>query len=547
MPSGRTRLSSWQALIEHQRAVFRLSLRELFAQDPARFRKFSLEHDGILLDWSKQLVEGETMRLLFALARECKVEAAIAGMFAGSRINTTENRAALHVALRADKPVLLDGADVTRDVKSVLSAMARLTRGIHAGRVRGATGRPFTDAVNIGIGGSDLGPRLACEALAPYSKARPRLHFVSNVDGAALASVLDRLNPATTLFIIASKTFTTAETLANARSARAWLAGRLGRKADAGRHFCAVTSAPGRAAEFGVPSDRIFPMWDWVGGRCSLWSAIGLPIALAVGIARFDEMRAGARAIDKHFAATPLEKNLPVILALLEIWNVNFLGRATRAVLPYDERLRQLPAYLQQLEMESCGKSVTRDGEPVGHETVPVVWGSAGTDGQHAYFQMLHQGTQAVAADFIACCRPRHRLRGHHDSLLANFLAQPEALAFGMTAAEAAAAMRADGLPETEVRRLLPHRTFPGNRPSTSILLDELSPRALGGLIALHEHKVFVQSILWDVNAFDQWGVELGKRLASRILPELGAPAPVSTHDGSTNGLINHYRLRKKK
>jgi len=541
MPT-RSALPSWQALVEHRRAASGLRLRDCFAGDPARFRKFSLSTDGILLDYSKQLVTEETMRLLAALARECELESWIGRLFAGERVNSTENRAALHIALRSDQPVRLDGRDVTKDVNGALAAMGRFVRGIHSGRIKGATRRAFLDVVNLGIGGSDLGPRLVCEALAPYARARPRLHFVSNVDGAALAAVLAQLDPATTLFIIASKTFTTAETLANARSARAWLAGKLGGKADIARHLCAVTADPGRAGGFGVPAAQVFPTWDWVGGRYSLWSAIGLPIALAAGMGRFDELRAGARAMDGHFASAPLERNLPAVMGLLDVWNVNFLGAATRAVLPYDERLRQLPAYLQQLEMESCGKSVTREGARAGHATAPVTWGSAGIDGQHAYFQLLHQGTQAVPADFIACCRPHHRLRGHHDSLLANFFAQTEALAFGMTAGEATAAMRADGLPEPESRRLLPHRTFEGNRPTTSILLDELSPRVLGALIALYEQKVFVESVLWDVNAFDQWGVELGKRLAGRILPELDGGRAVSTHDGSTNGLINHYK-----
>jgi len=541
MPT-RSALPSWQALVEHQHAASGLRLRDLFAEDPARFRTFSLSTDGILLDYSKQLVTEETMRLLAALARECELESWIRRLCAGERVNATENRAALHLALRSDQPVRLDGRDVTKDVGGALTAMGRFVRGIQSGRIKGATRRAYTDVVNIGIGGSDLGPRLACEALAPYSRARPRLHFISNVDGAALSAVLAQLNPATTLFVIASKTFTTAETLANARSARAWLAGKLGGKADNARHLCAVTADPGRAVGFGIPTAQVFPIWDWVGGRYSLWSAIGLPVALAAGMGRFDELRAGARAMDEHFASAPLERNLPAVMGLLEVWNVNFFGAATRAVLPYDERLRQLPAYLQQLEMESCGKSVTREGAPAGHATAPVTWGSAGTDGQHAYFQLLHQGTQVVPADFIACCRPHHRLRGHHDSLLANFFAQTEALAIGMTAGAATSAMRADGLPEPEIHRLLPHRTFEGNRPTTSILLDELSPRALGALLALYEHKVFVQSVIWDVNAFDQWGVELGKRLAGRILPELGGAGPVSTHDNSTNGLINHYK-----
>ncbi len=532
MPSTRSALPSWQALVEHQRAASSMHLRDLFAQDPARFRKFSLTTDGMLLDYSKQLVTDETMRLLAELGRECGLESWVKRLYAGERVNSTENRAALHTALRAGKAVMLDGADVTRDVKSVLAAMKRFVQGVQSGRIKGASGRAFTDAVNIGIGGSDLGPRLACEALAPYSTPRPRMHFVSNVDGAAISSVLGQLNPATTLFIIASKTFSTAETLANAGTARAWLAGKLGGKAAA-KHMCAVTAEPARAAEFGMPAERVFRMWDWVGGRYSLCSAVGLPVALAAGMKHFDELRAGARAMDEHFASAPAERNLPMALGLLEVWNTSFRGAASRAVMPYDERLRLLPAYLQQLEMESCGKRVTRDGEIVDYATAPVTWGGAGTDGQHAYFQWLHQGTGPVTADFIACCRPRHRLRGHHDRLLANFLAQTRALAFGLA--------------EEEARKLQPHQVLAGNRPTTSIVLDELTPRALGALIALYEHKVFVQSVIWNVNAFDQWGVELGKRLADRILPELEGNARVSTHDSSTNGLINHFKPHRQK
>jgi glucose-6-phosphate isomerase len=538
--SARTALPAWQKLVEHRRQSAGLSLRDLFRKDPRRFRKFSFMAGETLLDCSKQLVTAETMRLLAALARECGLEREIRRLFAGEPVNSTENRAALHMALRAAGPVKLDGRDVTRDVSAVLAGIGRMVRDVHAARLKGATGRPFTDIVNIGIGGSDLGPRLACEALAPYARARPRPHFVSNVDGAALAPLLASLDPATTLIVIASKTFTTVETLTNARSVRAWLTARLGRRADIGRHLCAVSAAPNRAVEFGVPADRIFPMWDWVGGRYSLWSAIGLPIALSVGMKRFDELRAGAHAIDEHFRRTPPARNLPVILGLVDLWNTTFRGGASHAVIPYDERLRLLPAYLQQLEMESLGKRVTHDGRTVGCSTVPVVWGSAGTDGQHAYFQMLHQGTQPVPADFIVCRRPHHRLRDHHGNLIANFLAQTEALAFGMTAGEAADAMRAAGLPAAEIRRLAPHRTFPGNRPTTSIVLDELSPRALGSLIALYEHKVYVQSVIWNVNAFDQWGVELGKRLAGRILGELAAGGKPA------GGLIDHFKRKRK-
>jgi len=545
MQSARSALPAWQKLTEHQRAQSRLHLRELFAQDPERFRKFCLSLDGLLLDYSKQRVTHETMRLLMELARECELEAWRAQMLTGTHINASEDRAALHVALRADAPVRFEGQDVTREVAAVLADMRRFVRGLRAGRIRGASGRAFTDVLNLGIGGSDLGPRLACDALKHCARKGPHVHFVSNVDGAAIAGALERLTPASTLVVISSKTFGTQETLANARTARAWLEKKL--KDKAARHLCAVTADPARARAFGVPEDRIFRTWDWVGGRYSLCSAVGLPVALAIGMERFEELRAGARAMDKHFARAPLERSLPVVMGMLEVWNVNFFGCGARAVLPYDERLRWLPAYLQQLEMESCGKSVTRDGSRAGHSTAPVTWGSAGTDGQHAYFQMLHQGTQVVPADFIACCRPHHRLRASHDMLLANFFAQTEALARGMNGDEAAVAMREQGLPEAGIRGLLPHRMFDGNRPTTSILLDELTPRALGALIALYEHKVFVQSVIWNVNAFDQWGVELGKSLAGRIVPELEGSVPVSSHDSSTNGLINHYKSRKQK
>jgi len=546
MAASRTQLPAWRALEQHRTALADVRLRRLFEEDPRRFDRLSVADSGILLDYSKQAVTPDTMRLLLALARECDLENSIRRLFSGERVNTTENRAALHMALRAAKPMMLDGSDVTRDVAAVLSQMKHLVAAVRNGRARGATGRKFTDIVNIGIGGSDLGPRLVCDALARDARSPLRAHFVSNVDGSSITSVLQALSPATTLVIVASKTFTTAETLTNGLTARSWLERKLRGKAAIARHLCAVSSAPARAVEFGVPAERVFKMWDWVGGRYSLWSAVGLPIALALGMARFEELRAGARAIDEHFAGAPLARNLPVLLGLLEVWNVNFRGAATRAVLPYDERLRLLPSYLQQLEMESCGKSATLDGGMVDYATAPVTWGTPGTDGQHAYFQMLHQGTAPVPADFIACCRPHHPLRRHHDMLLANFLAQTEALARGMTPDEAAASMRGQGVSEAEIMRLLPHRVFPGNRPTTSILLDALNPRTLGALIALYEHKVFVQSVIWNINAFDQWGVELGKQLANRILPELEGAAPVAGHDASTLALIRHYRARRQ-
>ena len=542
MPSPRSALPAWRKLTEH--AQSRPNLRELL-RDAGRFGKFSLELEGMLLDYSKQRVTAETMRLLLDLARECGVESWRARMLAGEPVNVTEGRPALHVALRANPAASVGGQDVSRDVAAQLASLRRFVRGVRAGRIRGATRRAFTDVVNLGIGGSDLGPRLACDALEASSRGGLRPHFVSNVDGTAISKALAGLEPASTLVVVASKTFSTQETLANARTALGWL--ERGLRGKAAGHLCAVTANAARALEFGVPRGQIFGFWDWVGGRYSLWSAVGLPFALAAGMERFDELRDGARALDEHFASAPLEKNLPVVMGLIEAWNVNFLGCGHRVVVPYDERLRLLPAYLQQLEMESSGKSVTRDGERAGHATAPITWGGPGTDAQHAYFQWLHQGTALVAADFIACCRPPHRLREHHAMLLSNFFAQTEALAHGMTPDEVAAELRKQGLADADVRKLTLHRSFEGNRPSTSILLDELTPRALGALIALYEHKVFVQSIIWDINPFDQWGVELGKTLAGRILPELGAAGPVSSHDASTNGLINHYKARKKK
>lgn len=543
MRSSRTRLPSWQKLARHQRALAGTHLRQLFARDPLRFRRFSLEACGLLLDYSKQHVTGQTLRLLAALARECRLEAWIERLFAGECINVTENRAALHTALRARRPVVVEGRDLAREVREVLGRMRRFAEGVRAGSVRGVDARSFSDVLHLGIGGSDLGPRLACEALAPYA-GRLRLHFVSNVDGAAISAALAALDPRATLVIITSKSFTTQETLANAAAAITWLRRRLPAGAAA-RHLCAVTAEPARAVAFGVPDERIFPFWEWVGGRYSLWSAVGLPVALAVGMERFEQLLAGARAMDAHFRAAPLLENLPVVLGLLGVWNASFRGATSRAVLPYDERLRLLPSYLQQLEMESCGKRVTRAGAVVDYATAPATWGGTGTDAQHAWFQWLHQGTQAVPADFIACRKPHHRLRRHHDTLLANFLAQTAALAFGMDERQVAATMREEGRSRSEIRRLLAHRVLPGNRPTISIVLERLEPRTLGALIALYEHKVFVESVIWDVNAFDQWGVELGKRLAGRILTRLRGGPPVRSLDASTSGLIRHLRGRR--
>ena len=541
MNGSPTRLPAWQALERHHRVVAARHLRELLAADPQRFLKYSLTCAGLLFDFSKHRIADDTLALLVRLAEECELPAWIERLFAGERVNTTEERAALHTALRADKPVMLDGRDVVADVANTLAAMQRFCEAVWNGTRSGGSGRTFTDVVNIGIGGSDLGPLFVTEALAGYTRARPRAHFVSNVDGAHLAGVLRGLDPESTLFIVASKTFTTQETLANARSARAWVARKLG-AAAAGSHFAAVTANPSAARAFGIASDSIFEFWDWVGGRYSLWSAIGLPIALSLGMEHFNALRAGAREMDEHFRTAPLARNAPVLSGLLAVWYIDFFGARAHAVLPYDQRLERLPDYLQQLEMESNGKRVRRDGGPVDSATAPVIFGAPGTNGQHAFYQLLHQGTQVIPADFIACCRADHGLPGHHEMLLANYFAQTEALALGKTEAEARTEMSKQGMSEERITRLAPHRVFEGNRPTTSILLPRLSPHALGALIAFYEHRTFVQSVIWGINAFDQWGVELGKQLASRVLPELENDAPVATHDVSTNGLINHFK-----
>ena len=542
MPTDLTRLSAWQALQDHYRSATGFRLRELFENDPARFARFSLQHGDILLDYSKHLITDVTLRLLADLARQRNLQDWITRLFGGEKTNATENRAALHTALRADSPVLVDGKNVVEDVTRMLVRMEHFCEGVRSSRLTGYSGRNFTDVVSIGIGGSSLGPALATEALAPYCTPQLSFHFVSNVDGAHLAGTLAPLNPETTLFIVASKTFTTLETLANAHTARDWLTAKSGGAKTTARHFVAVTANAAAARDFGIDPEHVFEFWDWVGGRYSVWSAIGLPVALAIGMDRFRELLAGARDMDEHFRTAPLERNMPVILGLLGIWYVNFFGAASNAVLPYDQSLRLLPAYLQQLEMESNGKHVTRDGSPVDYATAPVIWGAAGTDAQHSFFQLLHQGTQMIPADFIGCCISHYALNEHHTMLLANFFAQSEALMRGLTAAEATEAMRDQDVPEERIGQLLPHRTFSGNRPSTSILIRKLEPRTLGTLLALYEHKVFVQSVIWDINAFDQWGVELGKSLAARILPELAASAEVSSHDASTNGLINFFK-----
>ena len=525
----------WKALEEHVAEV--APMRELFDRDPGRFDRFSTEGAGLFLDYSKNRITDKTMNLLFDLAREADVAGRIEAMFSGARINTTENRAVLHVALRADadQPIRVDGMNVVEQVQRVLDQMEGFTDKVRSGEWKGYTGKRITDVVNIGIGGSDLGPRMVTAALDYYRQPGLNFHFVSNIDGTHIAQALGQVNPESTLFIIASKTFTTQETLTNAHTARDWfLRGGAG-EADVARHFVALSTNEPAVRDFGIDPVNMFAFWDWVGGRYSLWSCIGLSVALAVGMQNFRELLAGARDMDKHFRSAPFERNIPVLLALLGVWYRNFQGCEAHAVLPYDQYLALLPAYLQQADMESNGKGVTRDGRPVTYATGPVLWGEPGTNGQHAFYQLLHQGTTVVPCDFLAAVNPLHEVGEHHTILLANFLAQTEALMRGRTRAEAEEELA--GLSPEVRTELAPHKTFPGNRPSNSLLYDRLTPRVLGSLIAMYEHKIFVQGVIWGVNSFDQMGVELGKHLAGVILPELrGGNAAV--HDASTRGLL---------
>ena len=509
----------------------------------------SHEAAGVFVDWSKHRVTDETLRLLAALAKQADVEGARDAMFSGAKVNLTEGRAVLHVALRnrSNRPILVDGEDVMPAVNAVLAKMRAFTERVRSGAWTGHTGKAITDVVNIGIGGSDLGPVMVTEALKPYARRDLTAHFVSNVDGTHLAETLRRVDPERTLFVVASKTFTTQETLTNARSARAWLLERLGADASAvARHFVALSTNAKEVAAFGIDTANMFEFWDWVGGRYSLWSAIGLSIALAIGMDAFEELLAGAHEMDEHFRAAPLERNLPVVLAMLGVWYANFFGAETHAILPYDQYLHRFAAYLQQGDMESNGKRVDRAGRPIeGYTTGPIVWGEPGTNGQHAFYQLVHQGTRLVPCDFIAPIESHNPIGDHHPILLANFFAQTEALMKGKTEDEARAELESQGLPKERVEALAPHKVFPGNRPTTSILVQKVTPRTLGALVAMYEHKIFVQGVVWNVNSFDQWGVELGKQLANRILPELSAPGAVTTHDASTNGLIALYKARR--
>jgi len=534
--AGAVGSEEWARVAAHQVEMAGVHLRELFADDPGRGSRMAAQGADLYLDYSKHRATDDTVRLLLDLARAAGLAQRTEAMFSGAHINVTEDRAVLHTALRlpADASLVVDGQDVVADVHAMLAKMAAFAERVRYGSWVGATGRRITNVVNIGIGGSDLGPAMAYEALRSFSDRDLTVRFVSNVDGNDFWEATTDLAPAETLFVVSSKTFTTVETLTNARSARAWLVGALGEAAVA-QHFVAVSTNAEKVGEFGIDTDNMFGFWDWVGGRYSYDSAIGLSLMVAIGPDRFHEMLAGFHAMDEHFRTAPLERNLPVLMGMLGIWYRDFLGAQTHAVLPYNQYLARFPSYLQQLDMESNGKSVDLLGEPVRADTGPIVWGTPGTNGQHAYYQMLHQGTTLVPADFIGFIEPAHEVEGHHDLLMANLFAQTEALAFGKTSEEAAA----EGIAAAQV----PHRTFAGNHPTSTVLVAALTPRTLGELVALYEHKVFVQGTVWGINSFDQWGVELGKALANRITPQLGAGATTELdHDSSTNALIRRYR-----
>jgi len=541
MSTSPTEEEAWRALTAHAATMRDVHLRTLFADDPERARRLSFRLDDLLFDFSKHRVTDETMEALMALARQRDLPAWIERMFTGEKINVTEGRAVLHVALRNrdNRPIRVDGKNVVPVVSAVLAKMRKFTDRVRAGEHTGHTGEAITDVVNLGIGGSDLGPLMVCEALEPYWKEGLTPHFVSNVDGAHLGRTLKGLNPATTLFIVASKSFSTEETLTNARSARSWLVEKLGSDKAVAKHFVAVSTNHDAVKEFGIDPANVFEFWDWVGGRYSLWSAIGLPIACAIGMDAFEELLLGAHRMDAHFRSAPLEENLPVIGAMLGVWYASFFGASSHAVLPYDQSLHRLPAWLQQADMESNGKRTRRDGDVVdGYVTGPIVWGEPGTNAQHSFFQLLHQGTRLVPCDLLAPLVSHYPTGDHHRKLLANLVAQAEALMIGRTEEEARAELEASGLDAEEVERLLPHKVFEGNRPSTTILFDRLDPKTLGSLLAYYEHRVFVQGVIWGLNSFDQWGVELGKVLAKRILPELSGAEEPSGHDTSTTALI---------
>ena len=538
---------AWKALEAHKEIIVGQHMRDMFAADPRRFDTFSLRFKDMLLDYSKNRITDETMRLLRDLAVQADLQGWIENMFNGSKINTTEGRAVLHVALRnrADRPIFVDGEDVMPQVNAVLERMQAFSTAVRQGTWTGYSGKPISDVVNIGIGGSDLGPVMVTEALKPYAQEGLHVRFVSNIDGTHLAETLKRCRPETTLFLVASKTFTTLETMTNAGTAREWFLRHAGDDAHVAKHFVALSTNVEAVREFGIDPANMFPFWDWVGGRYSLWSAIGLSIAIAIGFDNFNELLAGAHDMDEHFRTAPLEENLPVTLGLLGIWYNNFFGAQTHAILPYDQYLHRFPAYLQQGDMESNGKSVDRDGVRVDNSTGAILWGEPGTNGQHAFYQLIHQGTRMIPCDFIAAMKSHNALGDHHAMLLSNFFAQTEALMKGRTVEEARAELAVSGVSGPAVAELVPHNVFAGNQPTNSILVPQITPSVLGQLIALYEHKIFTQGIIWNINSFDQWGVELGKQLANAILPELEGAAEITGHDSSTNGLINFYKANR--
>ena len=542
-----TQTQAWKALTAHFESAQDMDLKELFAQDADRFDKYSARFGSdILVDYSKNLINEETLKHLFTLAKETELKSAIEAMFSGEAINQTEGRAVLHTALRnrANTPVMVDGEDVMPAVNAVLEKIKSFTERVIGGEWKGYTGKAITDIVNIGIGGSDLGPYMVTEALAPY-KNHLNLHFVSNVDGTHIVETLKKVDPETTLFLIASKTFTTQETMTNAHSARDWFLETAGDQAHVAKHFAALSTNATAVSEFGIDTDNMFEFWDWVGGRYSLWSAIGLSIALAVGFDNFVELLDGAHEMDKHFVSTELESNIPVILALIGIWYNNFHGAESEAILPYDQYMHRFAAYFQQGNMESNGKYVDRDGNSVTYQTGPIIWGEPGTNGQHAFYQLIHQGTKLIPCDFIAPAISHNPASDHHQKLMSNFFAQTEALAFGKCVETVKEELVLSGKNAEEVAAIAPFKVFEGNRPTNSILVKKITPRTLGNLIAMYEHKIFVQGVIWNIFSFDQWGVELGKQLANQILPELADESAISSHDSSTNGLINAFKAFK--
>jgi glucose-6-phosphate isomerase len=543
-----TKTGSWEALAEHFVKMKRVHMKTLFSEDPERFQKFSKRFNDILVDYSKNIITDETLGLLIGLADEVGLEEAIKKMFTGDKINETENRAVLHTALRnrENRPVYVDGKDVMPEVNAVLQKMEEFSGKVVSGDWKGFTGKRMTDIVNIGIGGSDLGPVMVTECLRPYAKEGLSTHFVSNVDGTDIVETLKGLNPETTLFLIASKSFTTQETMTNALSAREWFIRHAKDETHVSKHFVALSTNTEKVEAFGIDKDNMFVFWDWVGGRYSLWSAIGLSIACSIGYENLTQLLEGAFEMDRHFREAAFEENIPVVLALIGIWYNNFFGAQSEVILPYDQYMHRFPAYFQQGNMESNGKSVDRGGERINYQSGPIIWGEPGTNGQHAFYQLIHQGTKMIPADFLASAISHNRIGEHHNILMSNFFAQTEALLNGKTREEVVKELRKEGKGDAEIEKLYPHKLFEGNKPTNSILFKKLTPRVLGSLIAMYEHKIFVQGVIWNIFSFDQWGVELGKQLAKEILPQLMDNEPVDSHDSSTNGLINAFKEMRR-